>query len=180
MEKGDPPKSGIIRIGDNWLMLSLFRAAISNARAPADALDDLKSACGEGALISKYGKIRMGRLLELASKDEFSANYTITALKKYTKDSLFDIDEHTLFLDAYSKSQLASYVPLLIKKFRAMNFLEKEKEGMEHMLKTGLKKESKACVHAITEVLGCIYLFKAGKTNYKEVIENGKETMDAW
>ena len=179
MEKGNPAKPGM-RIGDNWLVMSIFRAAISNAPATERTLDKLRALCGNSAIENKYGKLRMQRLLDLASKDEFSTNYTIIALNQYSKDNLFDIDEHIRFLDAYSKDQLAAYVPLFVKKFRAMSFLENEKEDMEYMLKTGLKKENRACVHAITEIFSCIYNFKAGKADYKEVIETGKETMDAW
>jgi hypothetical protein len=179
IEKGDPPKSGM-RIGENWLLLSLFRAAISKDPAKPSLLERLKTACNDAATVSRYGPAKMKKLWELAAKDDFSATYTTVALNKYSKDGLLDIDGHTMFLEAYSKGKLAEYVPLLIKKFRAMGFLDKEKSGMEYMLNTGLKKEERACVHAITEVLGCIYNFKAGKTNYKEVIENGKETMDAW
>jgi CRISPR/Cas system Type II protein with McrA/HNH and RuvC-like nuclease domain len=179
IEKDGPAKPGM-RIRENWLLLSLFRAAISNGPAEPDLLERLKTACNDAATLNRYGPAKMKKLWELAVKDDFMATYTTVALNKYSKDDLFDIDEHTMFLEAYSKGKLAEYVPLLIKKFRAMGFLDKEKNGMEYMLNTGLKKEERACVHAITEVLGCIYLFKAGKTNYKEVIENGKETMDAW
>lgn len=179
IEKGDPPKSGI-RIGDNWLLMSLFRASISSAQVTASMMEKLRAACGDTDTMSRYGATKMGRLLELAGKDKFSASYTTTALNKYSKGGLFDIDEHTSFLYAYSKGQLAAYVPMLIKKLRSMDFLQDEKNDMEYMLKTGLKKEGRACAYAITEVLSCIYNLKAGKADYRGVISNGKETMDAW
>lgn len=179
IERDGPAKPGM-RIGENWLLLSIFRAAISKDPAKPSLLERLKTACNDAATVGRYGPAKMKRLFELAVKDEFSARHATVALNKYSKDGLLDIDEHIMFLDSYSKGKLAEYVPLLVKKFRAMGFLDKEKNGMEYMLNTGLKKEERACVYAITEVLGCIYLFKAGKTNYREVIENGKETMDAW
>ena len=99
MERGSPGKPKM-RIRDNWLLMSLLKGSISSAPATKEILDELKSACDNGAMVGKYGKGQMNRLFDLAKKDEFSTIYTGAAMEKYAKEGLLDMEEHIKFLEA--------------------------------------------------------------------------------